>query len=235
MPDNQPKTTRPVAARDAASLILVNRGARKPKVLMGRRHAGHAFMPGFMVFPGGRVEAADHSMRICGSLAGHTERNLMTRMARPSESKARALALCAIRETFEETGLVLGEAGLGTPPTRSTHWKAFAEHEVYPAPENLFFVDRAVTPPRYPRRFDTRFFVADASHVAARTEGVIGPDAELVELKWLSFEETKNENLAEITRTILDEVAMRLVKGLERDLPVPFFHEWRGQWRRDEI
>lgn len=201
---------------------------------MGQRHHGHVFMPGFMVFPGGRVEPADRTMRIYGSLEPHTERNLLTRTVRPSPAKARALALCAIRETFEETGILLGEIGLGAPATSSDHWRAFAEREIYPAPEALHFVARAVTPSRYPRRFDTRFFVADASNIAGHTEGVTGPDAELVETRWLDFEETLQENLADITRSILAEVGLRLKLGLEKDLPVPFFHEWRGKWLRDE-
>ncbi|MDQ0393058.1 NUDIX hydrolase [Labrys monachus] len=230
-----PERTRAASPRDAASLILVDRSGRVPKVLMGRRHHGHVFMPGFMVFPGGRVEAADRSMRVYGSLAPHTERNLLARVSRPSPGKARALALCAIRETFEETGLLLGETGLGAPPATSAPWRAFAAREVYPAPEALHFVARAITPPRHPRRFDTRFFVADAANIAGRTDGVIGPDTELVELKWLGFDETQDENLADITRKILSEVVRRLAEGLERDLPVPLFHERRGTWRRDEI
>ncbi|WP_413987800.1 NUDIX hydrolase [Labrys okinawensis] len=238
MPDAEipaPARTRPVTPRDAASLILVDRSGRKPRVLMGKRHPGHVFMPGFMVFPGGRVEAADRSMRVYGSLAAHTERNLLARMARPSPGKARALALCAIRETFEETGILIGESGLGAPATSSAHWRAFAEREVYPAPEPLSFVARAITPSRFPRRFDTRFFAADASHIAAQTEDVTGPDSEFVETRWLTVEETKQENLADITRMILAEVGKRLELGLEKDLPVPFFHEWRGTWRCDEI
>ncbi|CAM5766905.1 NUDIX hydrolase [Labrys miyagiensis] len=227
--------TRPVTPRDAASLILVDRSGIKPRVLMGKRHHGHAFMPGFMVFPGGRVEAADRSMRVYGSLAAHTERNLLARMPRPSSGKARALALCAIRETFEETGILLGETGLGAPATVSAYWRAFAEHEVYPAPETLYFVARAITPSRFPRRFDTRFFAVDASHIAVRTDDAIGPDSELVEMRWLTVEETREENLADITRKVLDEVAKRLELGIDRDLPVPFFHEWRGTWRCDEI
>lgn len=229
-----PKTG-PIRPRDAASLILLDRSGRTPRILMGRRHHGHAFMPGVMVFPGGRVEPSDRSMSAYGTLAAHTERGLLTRVVSPSPAKARALALCAIRETFEETGILLGEKGLGPPATSSEHWRAFAEHEVYPSPEGLHFVARAITPPAMPRRFDTRFFVADARAIAHQTEGVVGPDSELIEMKWLSFDEARAENLVWITRTILEEAAKRLEIGLERDVPVPFYREWRGQRRREEI
>ncbi|MBP0578841.1 NUDIX domain-containing protein [Labrys sp. LIt4] len=226
---------RPVRPRDSASLILLDRAGKTPRILMGRRHSGHAFMPGVMVFPGGRVEAADRSMSAYGALAAHTERSLLTRVIRPSPAKARALALCAIRETFEETGILLGETGLGAPPTSSPHWRAFAEHEVFPSPEGLHFVARAITPPAMKRRFDTRFFVADARSIAHQTDGVVGPDSELIETKWLSFDEARAQDLVWITRTILEEVAKRLEIGLEKDVPVPFYREQRGVRSREEI
>jgi 8-oxo-dGTP pyrophosphatase MutT (NUDIX family) len=53
-PDSEP--------RDAATLMLIDRSGAKPKVLLGRRHAGHKFMPGKFVFPGGRIEAFDRVM-----------------------------------------------------------------------------------------------------------------------------------------------------------------------------
>jgi len=226
---------RAVRPLDAASLVLVDRSGTTPRFLLGRRHTRHNFMPDFMVFPGGRLEPADRHMRVYGSLSAHTERNLMAMTVRPSAAKARALLLCAIRETFEETGILVGEADLGDPPASGEAWSAFARHGVFPSAEALHFVARAITPPAFPRRFDTRFFVADASAVAKTVDGFFGPDSELVEVRWLTAAETQAENLAEITRAILREVNLRLEKGLERDLPVPFFRERRGSWFRDEI
>jgi len=51
-----------VRPKDAATLILVDRGGRVPKVLLGKRHQGHKFMPGKFVFPGGRVDAARYAV-----------------------------------------------------------------------------------------------------------------------------------------------------------------------------
>jgi 8-oxo-dGTP pyrophosphatase MutT (NUDIX family) len=231
-PPSGSKAVRPI---DAASLILVDRSGRTPKVLMGRRHDGHKFMPGFMVFPGGRIEPSDRIMRAYGALPAHTERNLIARTTRASAARARALALCAIRETAEETGVLFGQTGYGAPAAAGNAWEVFAEHQVFPSLEQVHFVARAVTPAWLPRRFDTRFFLADAAGIAHRLEGVVGPDAELVETEWLSFAEAGSRNLADITRVILDEVAERLAKGPERDLPVPFFYDRRGRWLRDEI
>ncbi len=101
--------------RDAATLIVLDRTGPAPKVLMGRRHPNHKFMPGKFVFPGGRVEAGDRQMSVAGALDAHCERRLMTRVQRPSMQRARALALAAIRETFEETGLAFGTSDYGAP------------------------------------------------------------------------------------------------------------------------
>src|SRR5256885_15638415 len=97
-----------VRPKDAATLILVDRGGRVPKVLLGKRHHGHKFMPGKFVFPGGRVDPADRHMPVATSLHPAAQANLLKRLVRPSAVKARAVALAAIRETFDETGLVLG-------------------------------------------------------------------------------------------------------------------------------
>ena len=59
---------RAVRPLDAASLVLVDRSGTTPRFLLGRRHTRHNFMPGFMVFPGGRLEPADRHMRVYGSL-----------------------------------------------------------------------------------------------------------------------------------------------------------------------
>src|SRR5689334_31825 len=66
-----------VRPRDAATLVIVDRTSRKPKVLMGRRHPGHRFMPGKFVFPGGRVESGDRRMPAYGALDGITEARLL--------------------------------------------------------------------------------------------------------------------------------------------------------------
>lgn len=209
--------------RDAATLILLDRSGDETKVLMGRRHEGVKFMPGKFVFPGGRVEPADGRVNISGAYAPHVERRLQERVQRPSITRARAYGLAAIRELAEETGLLIGdrESGPFTAPGES--WQAFADAEVFPTLEGLWFVCRAVTPPGRPRRFDTRFFAADAALIAARVEGVVTADAELVELVWTSLKDAHALDLPAITRIVLKELESRIEEGLESDLPVPFY------------
>src|ERR1700675_464400 len=99
-PDSEP--------RDAATLMLIDRSGPKPKVLLGRRHAGHKFMPGKFVFPGGRIEALDQTMTAISELHPNAQKKLMVRVPEPNVEFARAFALAAVRETAEETGLLLG-------------------------------------------------------------------------------------------------------------------------------
>ena len=108
-----------VKIRDAATMLVIDRTGSVPKVLLGRRHHSHKFMPGKYVFPGGRVERIDRRARAVTALDGRVEARLMQEVRRPSAEKARGFALAAIREVFEETGLVLGNR-MDTLPANPT-------------------------------------------------------------------------------------------------------------------
>ena len=80
----------------------------------------------------------------------------------------------------------------------------------------MHFIARAITPPRRKRRYDTRFFTADASAIAHKIEGKVGPDSELVELVWLPLSEIKQRiELMAITEIVLRELNTQLRKGLQ--------------------
>lgn len=223
-----------VRPRDAATLIIIDRSAKTPKVLMGRRHPGHKFMPDKFVFPGGRIEAVDRAMPVAGTLSDRAEQALMARVLRPSSQRARALALAAIRETFEETGLMLGTKEHGVPEgVPAGPWSAFREHGVFPDLEALQVVARAITPPRRPKRFDTRFFAVDRTAIAHEISGVVGPNSELVELAWVTLPEAKRLELPAITGAILDELEHRIAEGFGPELPVPFYYERHRTFQRE--
>jgi 8-oxo-dGTP pyrophosphatase MutT (NUDIX family) len=222
--------------KDAATLIIIDRSGREPKVLLGRRHEGHKFMPGKFVFPGGRIELGDRSMPVAGALHPRAEQALMARVQRPSSQRSRALALAAIRETFEETGFLLGTKEHGAPDrTPEGPWAAFREHGVFPDLESLQVVARAITPPRRPKRFDTRFFAVDRTSIAHEVQGVVGPGSELVELAWVTLEGAKRLDLPVITQSILEELQDRLDNGFAPELPVPFYYERYGRFVRELI
>jgi 8-oxo-dGTP pyrophosphatase MutT (NUDIX family) len=223
-----------VRPKDAATLILVDRSQPVPKVLLGKRHQRHKFMPGRFVFPGGRVDPIDKLMPVARPLDSHAQAHLMKRVQRASAAKAQAFALAAVRETFEETGLLLGvrspEAAVKVP---DGPWAAFAEARILPDLGTLHFIGRAITPPGRPRRFDARFFTADATAIAHRIEGVTGPDAELTELVWMSLAEAKQLDMPAVTGVMMEELDARIADGFGHDLPVPFYSMPRGRFRRE--
>jgi 8-oxo-dGTP pyrophosphatase MutT (NUDIX family) len=221
-----------VRPKDAATLILVDRSGHVPKVLLGKRHQKHKFMPGKFVFPGGRVDPVDRVMQVARPLDPQAEAQLMKHLQRPSAIKARAFALAAIRETFEETGLLLGVRSDDVGAVPNGPWKAFADAKILPDLSVLHFVGRAITPPGRPRRFDARFFTMDASAVAHRIEGVTGPDAELTELVWMTLAEAKQLDMPAVTGVMMEELDARIADGFGHDLPVPFYSMPRGRFRR---
>lgn len=224
-----------VRPKDAGTLIIIDRKGREPRILMGRRHDGHKFMPGKFVFPGGRIEAGDRLMPVESILHPAVTEKLLARTRRPSISRARALALAAIRETFEETGLLLGSKLPHPVKAPDGPWSAFVREGVMPALESVRFIARAITPPRRPRRFDTRFFAVDANMIACEVGGIIGPDSELVELAWVNLEETEKLDLPTITKVVLKELTARVDAGFAPELPVPFYYETRKRFMREEL
>ncbi len=174
---------RSVTPRHAASLILWREGPDGPEVLMGLRHASHRFMPNVLVFPGGRVDRADHRAPALGELPDFT-RACLERQAPPS--LARALGIAAARELHEETGLVLGR---------------MEGQRLLPDLAALDYLCRAVTPPNRFRRFNARFLIAraEAAHGALRGSG------ELEELRFFGFEEAFRHKIASITSKVLAE------------------------------
>jgi 8-oxo-dGTP pyrophosphatase MutT (NUDIX family) len=219
--------------RDAATLILIDRSGSVPKVLLGRRHASHAFMPGRFVFPGGGIEKFDRLMPSASELDPNDIARLMQGVAQPSAAKARALALAAIRETYEETGLMLGVARADAPSAPGGAWDAFAAARVHPDLSAIHFIARALTPPRRPRRFDARFFAADAESIAHRVDGFVGPDKEFVELAWVPIAEARRLNMAGITAVVLEELQDRSAAGMAHTLPVPHYRMLQKRFVRE--
>ena len=205
------KTLRP---KDAATLLLYRGAGDDVRVLLGQRHHGHIFMPNAYVFPGGRVNPADSRVPPVSPLRADVAARL-ERAATPA--RARAIAVAAIRETFEETGLLIaGGDGDQWHPKIGPHLGAV----------DYFF--RAITPPNRVRRFDARFFFAEA--VAAH--GELGGDGELQNLAWFSLEEIRDLEMAGITRIALAEFRRVLADPASRDpdRPIPVSRFIRGRY-----
>jgi 8-oxo-dGTP pyrophosphatase MutT (NUDIX family) len=220
--------------KDAATLILVDRTGAVPKVLVGKRHDKVVFMPGKFVFPGGRVDKSDNRVPVAAPISLELEKNLLKGTPKITAPRARSLAVAAIREACEETGLCLGRKAGNLGARLDGAWKPFADADLLPDPSGLFLIARAITPPGRVRRFDTRFFTADASAIIHRVEGVVHCDAELVELVWVEIGSKPLADLHPMTKSVLGELEKRLATGpLRHDAPVPFFHFYGGKMHKD--
>ncbi|MDQ2874155.1 MAG: NUDIX hydrolase, partial [Actinomycetota bacterium] len=164
----------PAEPRDAATVMLLRTGPAGLEVYMLRRQASMAFAPGMSVFPGGSVDARDADEDV--AWAGPDAREWGRLLAAPPEL-ARALVCAAVRETFEESGIVLA----GETPDRvvadptSDDWERdrnalldrslslaglLARRRLVLRSDLLRPWSRWITPIVEPRRFDTRFFAA---------------------------------------------------------------------------
>jgi 8-oxo-dGTP pyrophosphatase MutT (NUDIX family) len=193
-------------------------------------------MPGKFVFPGGSVDTADNRVPVAAPIPKELEANLLKGSPKIAPSRARSLAIAAIREAAEETGLCLGRKSNGAAPKLNGAWKPFSEAGLLPDPSGLFLIARAITPPGRVRRFDTRFFTADASSITHKVEGVVHADAELVELVWVELGSKPLADLHPMTRKVLTELETRLASGpLKHDAPLPFFHFYGGEMHMDTL
>lgn len=216
------QTVDKTALRDAATVLVVRRDAPGgPAVLMGMRGAGAAFMPSKYVFPGGALDRGDATIALAAPLPETSARRLA--LNAPADIGP-ALAVAAIRELWEETGLVLGTPGRWSSDVPAD-WQGFAETGHLPSAAALSFVFRAITPPGRPRRFDARFFLVDAGQIASDPDDFSCACDELSHLHWVPMAEARQLNLPFITEVVLAEVQAHLTEtaGGRAPLAVPFF------------
>lgn len=192
--------------KDAATLILVRQSTDGPLILMGRRAGGHAFMPDKYVFPGGKVDRCDRFVPAADELSGDNHDALF---AHNKSRHPRAFALAAIRETWEETGLIIGKSGTFSGSPMDQGWASYAKTGAIPTLAPLHFIGRAITPPMRTKRFDARFFVANADD-ALLDDRPPQDGAEMLDLRWFSYDDALDLDLPTVTRFILGEVAARL-------------------------
>jgi 8-oxo-dGTP pyrophosphatase MutT (NUDIX family) len=168
-------------------------------------------MPDRWVFPGGRIDRADYRAPFVSDL--RPDVGALFDKHLPA-GRGRALALAAVRETWEETGLLLGKPGQGrgTGP-----WKDFVAQGVLPDLEALDVIARAITPPAVGKRFDTWFLLADAEHLVSLDRKA--DCGELEEIAWFDFDEAAGLQLPAVTRMMLKEAAER---AKDPSRPKPF-------------
>ena len=206
------------AVRHAATVIVLRDRLGEPSILMGQRGAGAAFMPNKFVFPGGAVDKEDSAIPLAEPLPGVCADRLCEHA---SAGIAHALAVAAIRELWEETGLVLGRAGCWDGAVPGS-WRNYAATGHRPAAGGLQFVFRAITPPGRPRRFDARFFLVDADAIQGDPDDFTHASDELSHLQWIPLTRARGFDMPFITEVVMAEVARRLDRP-EPPESVPFF------------
>lgn len=170
--------------RPAATVLLLRDGAAGIEVFMQVRHQDMKFASGALVFPGGRVDPEDHAV------AADAVRSPATVGLDPLSG---ALRVAAIRETFEESGVLLarprGVAQLipmerlrGIDGTRRDFARMLADEDLVLAVDLLVPFAHWITPVYNPRRFDTHFFA-----LAAPKDQLAAHDGhESVESMWIA-------------------------------------------------
>jgi 8-oxo-dGTP pyrophosphatase MutT (NUDIX family) len=197
------KDTKIPRPRDASSLVLLKKSGKIVKVLLGKRSDKTRFMPGAWVFPGGVVDKTDHTISINTSL----NKNIIKRLAVSNNARtAKALAVASIRETVEETGLILGKKCENTTKVDygedNNGISIMSKLGLEPDLSKLFYLGRAITPTFSPIRFHARFFIADAKHLT----GKIQTTNELVEIEWVSLEKATKLPMADVTEFMINEL-----------------------------
>ena len=203
--------------RNAATVIVLRDRMSAPRILMGQRGAKAAFMPNKFVFPGGAVDVADADIALSAPL----NETCTARLSEDADaSLTHALGVAAIRELWEETGLILGQPG--DWPDAPPDWTRYADTGHLPDASALQFVFRALTPPGRPRRFDARFFLLDADAVVSDLDDFGAAEDELSHLQWVALSDARKFDMPFITEVVLAEVEAR-AKDLSPPASVPFF------------
>ncbi|MGV8995835.1 MAG: NUDIX hydrolase [Parvibaculaceae bacterium] len=203
MADMDAPVAKPVRPRDAASLVVVDMTGPEPRILMGKRHAKMRFVPDAFVFPGGKLDAGDLLATPATALSG------IERFGSPA--KAQALAMAAVRETFEETGMLLTKAG-SVGNNGGAGWEHFLTNGIAPDLAALKGLARAITPRQSPIRFHARFFVATAENITGTLKG----SGELEDLDWYPLSAALKLPVIDVTEFVLHEVRDIFVSGVRR-------------------
>ncbi len=201
----------PVVPRDAASLIILRGAGDDTEVLMGKRPETARFMPGVYVYPGGAVDPDDRRM---------------TELFGCTNSELGALAICAIRETWEEAGVLVGTPGALTQSSDSPDNSPGEEAQAFldaasvaglrPRPDLLRYVCHSITPEEVPIRFDVRFFLCDDSILTGEPHAT----GELPEVSWIRCSEAlAARNISGITKRVLREALRLWGKPAELEAP----------------
>lgn len=184
----------PAEARPAATVVLLREAAGGPEALLLRRPRRSAFAAGAWVFPGGVVDAADADPRLAEHARGPRADAWARRLGLAEPAEAFGFVVAALREAWEETGILLMEAEQGAPDAGRLRRARIdllsgalslsdlaLRERLRLDTEDLLYIAHWITPEAEPRRYDTRFFLA---RVPSGAECELHGD-ELKEFRWM--------------------------------------------------
>lgn len=220
-----PRSPRP---KLAATILLVRGAPGREEILVGLRSKRHDFMPSVYVFPGGRVDPGDSRVPAVDALNPRTKSILEAAM---TPARARACVLAAIRETWEETGFILGEPE-GYRPYTGSHpsWISFSKAGLAPDLSEIHVIGRAVTPPYRPKRFDTWFFMTRLT--GRQAERDFADSDELLDTQWVAVKGAKALKMHSITQMMVDVLAQYLNASAPANT-VPYSRFEHGEFKLD--
>lgn len=193
-------------AKLASTLVLLRGRGKDRQILMGKRSKKHDFMPSVYVFPGGRVDPADTIAKPIDQIHPRTQ-NILEHALSPA--RARACVMACIRETFEETSMILGEPTDSRPAAPNCpSWQSIFNQGFQPQIGNIHVFGRAITPPFRDKRFDTWFFVTELD--ACHTHQTAKPSAELVDIGWYTLQDAKALKIHRATAMMLEQLEIYL-------------------------
>ena len=205
--DAEPQSTDQTPIRDSATLALLKTDSQgKVRILLGQRSNRHVFMPDIFVFPGGRVDEGDELPPAASELGSRCTHHLESQSL---ERPARAFPLAAIRETYEETGLLVGRKAPSPSQSVPVGWNDYFSAGAVPCMQSFKYVGRAITPPGRTRRFNSRFFVANADQVLLDDRAPQDSE-ELSNLGWYTLDEAFDLNIHFVTRIVLEHINRQL-------------------------
>ncbi|MDN5936744.1 MAG: NUDIX domain-containing protein, partial [Nitrosospira sp.] len=166
-----------VPIRDAATVIMLRDGAQGLETFMLRRNKRNVFGPGAYVFPGGAVDRADAGPTLRALCDGLDDGEASRRLG--IDGGGLAFWVAAIRECFEEAGLLLATQGDGRPVSPARDFRSqrqalnagslamadFCRDQNLRLPlQDIVYYGHWITPVGEPRRFSTRFFACSTPH-----------------------------------------------------------------------
>lgn len=229
--DRRAKMKRAPRPKTAATIVLTIGDPKDPKILMGQRSVKHDFMPSVYVFPGGRVDRVDSFAPYAGDLSPRTEK-ILEQAVNPR--RARALALCCVRETYEETGFMLGTRPMTETRQRNVNhptYDEFREQGFLPDISDVEVFGRAITPPHRHKRFDAWFFHRHLGDVAPPE---VNDSHELQNVGWFSFEDIQTLKLQRAT-TMMMRVFKDYVEHEKPPLTIFYSRARHGIFRQEQF